>query len=77
MQDAPKLLPQCHDAWTLWLEIQTQWRISFGVRTGLDMTAVKAVAELLEIELTPPTYRILRGLELHTLQNVKTDKDTA
>ena len=54
----------------LWLEVQTQWRISFGVRTGLDMAAVKAIAELLQIELTPPTYKILRGLEMHLLQQM-------
>lgn len=67
-QDAPQLAPQCNDAWTLWLDVQTQWRVGgFGVRTGLDMTAVRAVAEILEIELTPVTYRLLRGLELHML----------
>ena len=54
------------------MEVQTQWRISFGGLVGLDMTAVSTIADILGIELTPPTYKILKGLELHILQQQRT-----
>lgn len=30
------------DAWRCWLDVQTQWRVGMGGRTGLDYAGVRA-----------------------------------
>lgn len=44
--DVCHIWPECVPLWNLWLELQTQWRVSAGLggsgRTGLDYAGVSA-----------------------------------
>ena len=54
----------------LFLAMSTQWHTAglAGVRTGLNYGAVKDVAELLDIRLSPPVFTDLRIMEEEALK---------
>ena len=52
-------------AFELFRSCATQWKISpMGGKTGLDYTAVKAVADWLKIKTTPALFGRIRLLEV-------------
>lgn len=55
------------DAWQLWLAVRHQWRTGFDAIAGLDFTAVRHMAEMLEIDVTPCMAKKLALLEEYTL----------
>ncbi|MEN6568061.1 MAG: DUF1799 domain-containing protein [Veillonellales bacterium] len=65
--ERPELDPINYDIWYLWGAISTQWRTAVGERlvfVGLDYVALYAVAETLDIEITPAILAKIRLLEL-------------
>lgn len=38
--EGPRLRPECAEAWTAFMRVQTQWRMGFSGPVGLDYTAV-------------------------------------
>lgn len=63
----PRLEAENYTVWRLWDAIRTQWRTSFGGAVGLDFIAVKAIADVLDIELTPNLLKKLAKLEAMNL----------
>ena len=56
------------DAWELWIEIQTQWRVSGMGIVGLDYNLIYAEAERLGIDLSVCTMCKIKALEYVTLK---------
>ena len=46
LDDVVWLWPENLRAWRLWLQVQTQWRVGFNGKTGLDYAGVQACMEL-------------------------------
>ncbi|MFI3270568.1 MAG: DUF1799 domain-containing protein [Pseudomonadota bacterium] len=63
----PRLLRENVDAWRLWLALQTQWRIGFNGRTGLDYNAMYLVANTLNTVINPEMLGKIQALEFATL----------
>lgn len=61
-------MPENFEAWTLWLAVQTQWRVSFGGLLGLDYPAMFQMAEFMGIEMSPGALAKIKALELSTLK---------
>jgi hypothetical protein len=58
----PRLRPRNRHVWRLWLAVQTQWRFSSGIATGLDYLGVAECARWLGLDLRTP--RLRTGLQL-------------
>lgn len=58
------------EAWYLWRHTQTQLRTSFTGVVGLDYTALRQVAEVLEIDLDLAILHKVQTLEGVMLQEV-------
>lgn len=63
----PELMPGNLEAWSLWLAVQTQWRVSFGGLVGLDYPAMFQMAEFMGIEMSAGTLAKIKALEMATL----------
>jgi hypothetical protein len=61
-------MPDNRDAWDLWQAAKTQWRVGMGGLVGIDYTAVRQIAVVLDIDMTPALLYKLRELESYTLQ---------
>ncbi len=65
----PRLLRENVDAWKLWLAMQTQWRIGFNGRTGLDYNAMYLVANTLNTVINQDMLAKIQALEFATLDD--------
>lgn len=59
----PDLFPENRMAWELWLKVQNQYRTSGPVILGLDFVAVKIIADIHGIRLTPGIFEKLKAME--------------
>lgn len=61
----PNLVDNNYETWVLFTNIRTQWRTAgmSGVMVGFDYNAVYAVADTLQIEVTPAVLYKLQMLE--------------
>lgn len=59
------LLPECVPVFDLWCMVQTQWRVGFEGRTGMDYGAVEAYMRMSHNPLRrdPTTIHCLRVME--------------
>ncbi|MGN1038535.1 MAG: DUF1799 domain-containing protein [Mailhella sp.] len=63
----PAFLPEAVPIWNLWCRVQTQWRAGFDI-TGLDYTAVLAVAKIYGVEVTPEVFSAIQAMEMDVLK---------
>ena len=63
------LWPENERAWRLWLQVQTQWRVGFDGKTGLDYAGVRACMELRRIprRLRGQLFQQIHAMELAAL----------
>jgi len=57
------LSPEAKGALELWHAVQSQWRMGFSGPTGLDYAAVKATAEVLEINFDANMFSLIQAME--------------
>jgi len=55
-------LPENEDAWELWTNVLTQWRVGPNGVIGLDYNAAAMIAGVIEIEFDKVILRKLRAL---------------
>ncbi|MEN9923914.1 MAG: hypothetical protein RL268_40 [Pseudomonadota bacterium] len=69
MDEVTWIWPENERAWRLWLEVQTQWRVGFDGKTGLDYAGVQACMELRRIprRVRSGLFRLLHAMELAAL----------
>jgi hypothetical protein len=58
-----ELLEENRGAFELFLAADTQWRFAGHAPVGLDFAAVRAIADLLGVALTPALFGALRVIE--------------
>ena len=63
-----KILPENIDAISLFLRVQTQFRIGFGGVTGLDYAAVIQVANMYSYNKLPFLFEKLQIMEIKALE---------
>lgn len=63
------LWPENARAWGLWLRLQTQWRVGFDGKTGLDYAGVRACLDLCRIprRLRARLFDLVHAMELAAL----------
>ena len=63
------LWPENVRAWGLWLRLQTQWRVGFDGKTGLDYAGVRACLDLCRIprRLHARLFDLVHAMELAAL----------
>lgn len=61
--------------WELFQACGTQWRFTFGERTGLDYNAMGVVAKILKIKITKPILQKIQFLEMLALESRDKDGD--
>ena len=61
----------------LWQTVQSQWRVGFAGPTGLDYTAVKVIADTLEIEWNEQLLKHLQILEGAMLKHLSEEAKKA
>jgi len=61
----------------LWNAVQSQWHTGFSGITGLDYTAVKLVADTLEIDWTETLLRHIQVLEGAILKHFSEEQKKA
>jgi len=63
------LWPENERVWQLWLQVQTQWRIGFDGKTGLDYAGVQACMALRGIARRDRAelFQQIHGMELAAL----------
>lgn len=66
----PELWETNEDAWYVWVNTQSQWRVGMGGVVGLDYTALEFVARTLNTEITPALLKKIRVLEAYMLGRV-------
>ncbi|MCK5541712.1 MAG: DUF1799 domain-containing protein [Desulfobacterales bacterium] len=66
----PDLLEINHDAWQIWLSVQTQTRTSGAGVVGIDYEEVRQAAKRHEIELSTRNWKKIQALEGTMLDNV-------
>jgi hypothetical protein len=69
------LCDENQDAWDLWLEVETQWRMSFSGRVGLDYTVLYQEADRMGIDMEGSTRRKVQYLERLELSRQHEKKD--
>lgn len=76
----PELWLENEEAFALWVNVQTQWRYSsFGpgmggsvpIICGLDYTAVRVVADTMDIEFSPGLLHKIQALEQLELERMR------
>ena len=65
---APRLWPELAPLADLWVQVQSQWKTNGFGPTGMDWHAVREIADLLGLDLTPADFRRLKSLEDDTLK---------
>lgn len=65
---SPEIAPENGDFFNLWNAVSTQWRVGMDGPIGLDYPAVFAVADLLNIDVTPAMLRKLRVIETSVIE---------
>jgi len=63
-------LPENEDAWDLWTNVLTQWRVGPNGVIGLDYNAAAMIASVIEIEFDKVVFRKLRVLEQSVLRGI-------
>ena len=63
-----KILPENIDAISLFLRVQTQFRVGFGGVTGLDYAAVIQVASMYSYNKLPFLFEKLQIMEIKALE---------
>jgi len=68
-------LPENEDAWELWTNVLTQWRVGPNGVIGLDYNAAAMIAGVIEIEFDKVILRKLRALERSVLKGIHEKQD--
>jgi len=68
-------LPENEDAWDLWTNVLTQWRVGPNGVIGLDYNAAAMIAGVIEIEFDKVILRKLRALERSVLKGIHEKQD--
>ncbi|GAB6270515.1 MAG: hypothetical protein STSR0003_03550 [Smithella sp.] len=63
-------MPENEDAWDLWTNVLTQWRVGPNGVIGLDYNAAAMIAGVIEIEFDKVVLRKLRVLEQSVLKGI-------
>jgi hypothetical protein len=69
------LLRENEDAWDLWTNVLTQWRVGPNGVIGLDYNAAAMIAGVIEIEFDKVVLRKLRVLEQSVLKGIHDKQD--
>lgn len=64
------MLRENEDAWDLWTNVLTQWRVGPNGVIGLDYNAAAMIAGVIEIEFDKVVLRKLRVLEQSVLKGI-------
>lgn len=64
----PQIMEENRQAWRLWNAVKTQWRTGVGGIVGLDYTALKMVAKMLDIKMNPCMLIKISELERITME---------
>ncbi|WP_459900084.1 DUF1799 domain-containing protein [Desulfobaculum senezii] len=76
MDGRPQLHADNAEAYRLWRAACTQWRATgFGV-VGLDYPALFAVADIVDVDVTPRVLELVQGLERFELQRASERNET-
>lgn len=69
------MLRENEDAWDLWTNVLTQWRVGPNGVIGLDYNAAAMIAGVIEIEFDKVVLRKLRVLEQSVLKGIHDKQD--
>ena len=67
----PELSEEEDEAWDLWLNMVTQWRVGPTGVIGLDYGILPMVARFLGVHLSEAVFRKIRGLEMEVLKSLR------
>lgn len=69
-------MPENRDAWELVLACQTQLRATMGGILGFDYAAVRWVAGILGVDMTPAMLKKLRAIETELVKKAGNNGDS-
>lgn len=69
LDDAVWIWPENLSAWGFWLRVQTQWRVGFSGRSGLDYGGVRVAMDLLGVDRRDrgELFRMVQAMECAAL----------
>ena len=62
-------MPENEETLMLWRAVRTQWRVGMSL-VGLDYNVLFAMADRMEIDLSPCMFKKIQALEAATLEEI-------